>query len=80
MQSHVTRYEALAIETPEPHILVVRINRPEVANASNTQTGHDIYAVWTALTHDPGEIRCAVFTAPATERSALAAASRSAAA
>jgi len=59
----VTQYETLAVETPEPHILVVRINRPEVANAFNTQTGRDIYAVWTALTHDPGEIRCAVFTA-----------------
>jgi enoyl-CoA hydratase len=57
-----TRYETLAVETPEPHLLVVRINRPEVANAFNTQTGRDIHAVWTALTHDPGDVRCAVFT------------------
>jgi len=57
-----TRYETLAVETPEPHLLVVRINRPEVANAFNTQTGRDIHAVWTALTHDPGDVLCAVFT------------------
>ena len=57
-----TRYETLAIETPQPGVLLVRLNRPEVANALNTQAWRDIGAVWTSLAHDPGEVRCAVFT------------------
>lgn len=57
-----TSYETLAVEAPRPGVLVVRLNRPEVANALNTQAWRDIGAVWTALTVDPGEVRCAVFT------------------
>ncbi len=56
-------YETLALETPEPHILVVRLNRPASANALNTQMGRDLLACWTALTEDPGQTRCVVFTA-----------------
>ena len=57
------RYETLAIETPEPHVAVVRLNRPEVSNALNTQMGLDLLAVWTALIADPGDVRCVVLTA-----------------
>ncbi len=44
------------------HVLIVRLNRPEVLNAINTQMGHDLYALWTRLTADPGETRCIVLT------------------
>ena len=44
------------------HVLIVRLNRPEVLNAINTQMGHDLYALWTRLTVDPGETRCIVLT------------------
>jgi enoyl-CoA hydratase len=57
------QYETLQIEHPEPHILVVRLNRPQVANALNTQMGRDLHAVWTGITAEPGEIRCIVFAA-----------------
>jgi enoyl-CoA hydratase/carnithine racemase len=42
--------------------LIVRLNRPEVLNAINTQMGHDLYNLWTRLTADPGETRCIVLT------------------
>jgi enoyl-CoA hydratase len=55
-------YETLAIESPEPHVLIVRLNRPASANALNTQMGRDLLAFWTALTETPGDTRCVVFT------------------
>lgn len=55
--------DTLSLETPAPHVLVVRLNRPEVSNALNTQMGLDLYAVWTGLFQDPGDIRCVVFAA-----------------
>lgn len=56
-------YETLALEAPEPHVLVVRLNRPQVSNALNTQMGRDLHALWSHLTAEPGEVRCVVFTA-----------------
>lgn len=44
-------------------MLLARLNRPEVANALNTQMGRDLLALWTHLTAEPGDIRCVVFTA-----------------
>jgi enoyl-CoA hydratase len=56
-------FETIALETPAPHVLVARLNRPEVANALNTQMGRDLLALWTGLAAEPGDIRCVVFTA-----------------
>jgi enoyl-CoA hydratase/carnithine racemase len=56
-------YETLALEAPEPHVLVARLNRPQVSNALNTQMGRDLHALWSHLTAEPGETRCVVFTA-----------------
>lgn len=61
--SPLPRFETIALETPAPHVLVARLNRPEVANALNTQMGRDLLALWTGLTAEPGDIRCVVFTA-----------------
>jgi enoyl-CoA hydratase/carnithine racemase len=55
--------ETLALDAPEPHVLVVRLNRPQVSNALNTQMGRDLHALWSQLTAEPGEVRCVVFTA-----------------
>jgi len=38
--------ETLQLESPEPHIQIVRLNRPEVSNAFNTQMGRDLHTVW----------------------------------
>ena len=55
-------YATLAIEEREEHILVLRLNRPEAANALNTQMGRDLHDVFTKLVLDPGEARCVIVT------------------
>ena len=61
-----TRFETLACEEPSPGVLLVRLNRPEAANALNTQMGRDLHALFWGLILDPGETRCLVLTgAPA---------------
>ncbi|TAK46374.1 MAG: enoyl-CoA hydratase, partial [Betaproteobacteria bacterium] len=55
-------YPTLAIEPAGRHVLVVRLNRPQVLNALDTQMGRDMFDLWTRLAADPGELRCAVLT------------------
>lgn len=55
-------YQTLRTESPEPHVLLVTLNRPEVRNAINTQMGRDMLDLWTRLIVDPGEARCVVLT------------------
>jgi enoyl-CoA hydratase len=55
-------YETLRVETAAPNILQVTLNRPEVANALNTQMGRDLLDLWTGLIAEPGELRCVVLT------------------
>ena len=55
-------YETLRVETPAPHILRVTLNRPEVANALNTQMGRDLLDLWTHLIAEPGDVRAVVLT------------------
>jgi enoyl-CoA hydratase len=58
----MTRYETLLLETPQPGLLVVTLNRPKASNALNTQMGRDLEALWTGLIAAPGEVRCVVLT------------------
>ena len=55
------KYQTLAVE-PQGAVLLVKLNRPEVLNAINTQMGHDLLDLWTRLTVDPGDSRCVVLT------------------
>lgn len=55
-------YATLALEMVEPHVLLIKLNRPEVANAINTQMGHDMLDLWRRLTDDSGGVRCAILT------------------
>ena len=55
-------YQTLAVEQQGEHILLVRLNRPQVLNALNTQMGKDQHDLWTRLTAEPGALRCAVLT------------------
>jgi len=55
-------YATIKTETPAPHVLLVTLNRPEVANAFNTQMGRDLLDLWTRLVAEPGDIRCVVVT------------------
>ena len=56
-------YQALLLEEPAADLLVVRINRPEVANAFNTQLGRELLEVFSALGAEPDLYRCAILTA-----------------
>ena len=40
MQNHT--YDTLLIDSPAPHILQVTLNRPDAANAFNTQMATDL--------------------------------------
>ena len=55
-------YETLKVEPQGEHVLLVRLNRPDVLNAINTQMGHDQLDLWTRITAEPGKLRCIVVT------------------
>ena len=57
-----TRYQTLALEQPAPQVLLIRLNRPEAANAINTQMGHDLLALFDALCAGPAAYRCLILT------------------
>ena len=57
-----TKYETLILKRPEPHLLVITMNRPERSNALNTQMGLDLRDVFTELYVDQDGIRCIVMT------------------
>jgi enoyl-CoA hydratase/carnithine racemase len=55
-------YETLEHQTAAPHVLLIRLNRPQVRNAFNSAMGRELLDLWTRLTEDPGDWRCAVIT------------------
>ena len=61
-----SNYATLALEPRGERLLVVRLNRPEVLNALNTQMGRDHVDLWERLTAEPGNLRCVVLTGAGT--------------
>jgi len=57
-----TRCATLQLEYPAEHVLLVRLHRPEAANALNTQMGAELKQVWESLYVDQQEIRCVILT------------------
>ena len=55
-------YPTLALEEPAEHVLRVRLNRPEAANALNTQMGRDLLALFLSLGTAPDRHRCIILT------------------
>lgn len=55
-------YETLKVERIEKHLLVVTFNRPNAANALNTQMGYDLRDLWQGLYIDQKDFRCAIVT------------------
>jgi enoyl-CoA hydratase len=55
-------YETLQITEPQPHTLLVTLNRPEIANAMNTQMGIDLLALFDSINAAPNKQRCIVLT------------------
>lgn len=55
-------YETLLIDRPAEHCLRVTLNRPEVANAFNTQMARDLVAVFEELATEPQAARVVILT------------------
>jgi len=55
-------YATLALSNPLAHVLQVTLNRPEVANAFNTQMATDLMHCFERLALEPGDYRCIVLT------------------
>ena len=53
----------LVLEQPQDGLLVVRLHRPDAANAITTRMGEELVAVFGALEADPQAWRCVVLTA-----------------
>lgn len=58
----MSTYETITVEAPQEHIVLVTLNRPEVANAMNTQMGLDLLAAFDGFCAAPGRQRCIVIT------------------
>lgn len=54
--------DTLQLSRPISHVLVVTLNRPEAANALNTQMGLELKQIWDALYVDAQDVRCVVLT------------------
>ena len=55
-------YETLQTTEPQPHTLLVTLNRPEIANAMNTQMGLDLLGLFDSINAAPNKQRCIVLT------------------
>ena len=60
-------WQTLEVTAPAPHVLLVTLNRPAVANALNTQMGTDLRDLWVGLTRDAGDTRAVVLTGSGTK-------------
>src|ERR1700677_1334116 len=54
--------ETLKIESPQEHTVLVTLNRPEAANAMNTQMGLDLLETFDGFCAAPNKQRCIVVT------------------
>jgi len=55
-------HETLYFARPEPHLLILTLNRPQAANAFNTRMGEELNRFWKALRDDADDLRCIVVT------------------
>ena len=55
-------YATLALSDPLAHVLQVTLDRPEVANAFNTQMATDLMHCFEQLAQDSGDYRCIILT------------------
>lgn len=57
-----TDFETISLDRAEPHVLVITLERPEAANAMNTQMGLDLMALFESFQLDVEDLRCLVVT------------------
>src|SRR5262245_49152380 len=58
----IREYETARVEDRGDGLVLLTLNRPQVANAMNTQMGHDLLAFFDAVNADPLAHRCIVLT------------------
>jgi enoyl-CoA hydratase len=58
----MTELATLKVEEPQPNTRLVTLNRPEAANAMNTQMGIDLLSVFDGFNAAPNAQRCIVIT------------------
>src|ERR1700756_786090 len=58
----MSSYATIRVETPQEHTVLVTLNRPEVANAMNTQMGLDLLETFDGFCAAPNKQRCVVVT------------------
>jgi enoyl-CoA hydratase len=56
------RFETVIVEFPQDHTVLVTLNRPEVANAMNTQMGLELLEIFDGFCAAPNRQRCIVLT------------------
>ena len=56
------KFATLALDHPAQYVLRITLNRPEVANAFNTQMATDLMHCFEDLNLDPGDTRCVILT------------------
>jgi len=57
----MAQYQTLLVERVEPAVLRVTLNRPQAANALNTEMGRELLTLWGELA-DARDVRCVVLT------------------
>ncbi|MBV9827450.1 MAG: enoyl-CoA hydratase/isomerase family protein [Alphaproteobacteria bacterium] len=55
-------YETVQVEDQGDGLVLATLNRPDVANAMNTQMGRDLLALFDSINADPLAYRCVVMT------------------
>jgi enoyl-CoA hydratase len=55
-------YDTIQTTEPQPHTLLITLNRPDIANAMNTQMGIDLLALFDSVNAAPNKQRCIVLT------------------
>ena len=70
----MTDLATLKIEEPQPHTWLVTLNRPDAANAMNTQMGIELLDLFDGLAAAPRAQRCIVITGAGTRASSAPAA------
>ena len=58
----VQALETLQLEEIDQNILLIRLNRPNVSNAINTEMGHELLRIFDALEGQPHLYRCVILT------------------
>ena len=66
MRHDMTSYETLLLSQPAPHVLQITLNRPEAANAFNTQMALDLVSAFEAVSMDAGDTRAIILTGSGT--------------